>query len=128
MKENSYSKDQFFDESGDILCVLDLHGNFKRINPTTRRILGYSEDDLSSKPVTDFIHEDDLKNTDEEIVATAKSLSQVCEYVRLGEEKYAAFYCEMKTGNQTETCDKEALDDVIKAFKSFIDTTPAIRT
>jgi len=67
MKENIYSKDSFFDATEDILFVLDTQGNFRQVNPTAERVLGYSQHDLLLKPLTDFVHPDDIKQTKTEI-------------------------------------------------------------
>ena len=56
-------KDRFFDLSIDMLCCLDFSGYFKRLNPAWERTLGYTREELMSKPFIDFVHPDDRERT-----------------------------------------------------------------
>jgi two-component system, cell cycle sensor histidine kinase and response regulator CckA len=47
----------------DLLCVAGLDGYFKRVNPAWTRIFGWSEAELLSRPVADFMHPDDRERT-----------------------------------------------------------------
>lgn len=53
----------FFDSSPDLLCVAGFDGYFKRINPSVSKLLEYSEEELFSKPINDFIFEADKVST-----------------------------------------------------------------
>lgn len=55
--------EQFFEVSLDLLCVLDFNGYFKRLNPAWERTLGFSREELMSRPFTEFIHPDDRVRT-----------------------------------------------------------------
>ncbi|CAZ96721.1 sensor histidine kinase [Zobellia galactanivorans] len=55
--------DPFFDLSMDYLCVAGFDGYFRRVNPAFVRLLGYSEADLYSKPIDNFIYEEDRNLT-----------------------------------------------------------------
>ncbi len=53
----------FFTMVSDIFCVADIDGYFRLINPAAKRILGYSEKELLSRPYLEFVHPDDRKKT-----------------------------------------------------------------
>lgn len=53
----------FFAISLDLLCCLDFNGYFERLNPAWERALGYTRDELMSKPFIEFVHPDDRAST-----------------------------------------------------------------
>ena len=56
-------EDRFFAVSVDLLCFLDFSGYFKRLNPAWERTLGFSRQELMSKPFIEFVHPDDRERT-----------------------------------------------------------------
>lgn len=48
-----------FDNCPDILCVLDLEGSFRRINPAFEELLGFTESEVLPRSLLDFVHPDD---------------------------------------------------------------------
>ncbi|MDH3298798.1 MAG: PAS domain S-box protein [Gemmatimonadota bacterium] len=58
-----YDFEQFFDDSLDLFCIASPDGYFKRLNPSFERILGWSTEQLLSRPFVEFIHPDDVDAT-----------------------------------------------------------------
>lgn len=56
-------EDRFFDLSIDLLCCLDFSGYFKRLNPAWERTLGFTREELMSRPFIEFVHPDDRQRT-----------------------------------------------------------------
>jgi len=58
---------KFFQTSADLMCIADPNGAFMKTNPAFTETLGYSEAELVSKPILEFIHPDDRQATIDEI-------------------------------------------------------------
>lgn len=53
----------FFENSLDLLAIADVQGRFLRVNPAWEHVLGYSAEELLSRPFLDFVHEEDHART-----------------------------------------------------------------
>jgi PAS domain S-box-containing protein len=56
-------EDRFFSTSIDMLCFLGFDGHFKRLNPAWERTLGFTRQELMSRPFIEFVHPDDRERT-----------------------------------------------------------------
>ena len=57
------AENRFFEISIDMLCFLDFNGYFKRLNPAWERTLGFTREELMSRPFIEFVHPDDRERT-----------------------------------------------------------------
>jgi len=60
-----YKFQHFFELSPDLLCIAGFDGYWKKINPSVSRALGYSVEELTSRPISSFVHPDDRHMTDQ---------------------------------------------------------------
>lgn len=56
-------RERLFELSLDLLCIAGLDGYFKQVNPSWTRVLGWSKEELLSRPVHDFMHPEDRERT-----------------------------------------------------------------
>jgi PAS domain S-box-containing protein len=56
-------EDSFFETSIDMLCALDFNMHFRRLSPAWERTLGFTREELMSRPFIEFVHPDDRERT-----------------------------------------------------------------
>lgn len=66
--------ESIFNLSLDLLSISGVDGYLKRVNPAFERTLGYSNDELLSKPYIEFVHEDDRESTSEALARLASGV------------------------------------------------------
>jgi len=64
-------QETFFHLSQDLICIAGMDGYFKYVNPAWERILGYTKEELLSRPFLEFIHPEDHKKNDKELAKLA---------------------------------------------------------
>lgn len=60
-------RDLFFTVSLDLLGVANLRGFFERVNPAFSQALGWTGEELTSRPFLDLVHPDDVERTRAEV-------------------------------------------------------------
>lgn len=67
-EKHSITNFEFFvNESPDLVCIADTTAFFRVVNDTFVKVLGYSREELLSRPFVEFVHPDDLQKTFEEV-------------------------------------------------------------
>jgi diguanylate cyclase (GGDEF)-like protein/PAS domain S-box-containing protein len=52
---------KLFEMTSDLLATISLDGRFTLLNPAWEQLLGWSREELQSRPVTEFVHPDDAE-------------------------------------------------------------------
>lgn len=63
MNGSDFNYELLFQLSPDLLCIAGYDGYFKKINPAVSKALGYSMEELYSRPINDFVYQDDKEVT-----------------------------------------------------------------
>ncbi len=63
LRDATMVQHRFFELSLDMLCIAGYDGYFKRLNPAWSKALGFSDEELTSRPYMDFVHPDDRETT-----------------------------------------------------------------
>jgi PAS domain S-box-containing protein len=67
-RETIHSINQrIFDTSLDLILVVSKRGEFVRVSPSSRAILGYAPEDMIGRSAKDFVFVDDLEHTRDEM-------------------------------------------------------------
>ena len=66
LEESSKAADKFFKMSLEMMIIASMD-KFIKINPAASKILGYSDEELLSKPFLEFTHPDDIVITQKEV-------------------------------------------------------------
>ncbi len=62
-KRSEEEIEQIFNMTGYLICVASINGYFTRVNASFEQTLGYSSEELLSRPYLDFVHPDDKERT-----------------------------------------------------------------
>ncbi|WP_420263753.1 PAS domain S-box protein [Candidatus Magnetominusculus dajiuhuensis] len=62
-KEAQEELNRFFNLSISMLCTADINGYFRMLSPSFEKTLGYTAEELRSKPYLEFVHPDDIEST-----------------------------------------------------------------
>src|ERR1700683_3249917 len=54
---------RLFEMTSDLLATISLDGRFTLLNPAWEQLLGWSREELQSRPMVEFMHPDDVEPT-----------------------------------------------------------------
>ncbi|MFZ5861548.1 MAG: PAS domain S-box protein [Nitrospirota bacterium] len=117
--------DRFFTLALDIICLAGFDGTFKKLNPAWEHVLGYSTDELLSRPFLDFVHPEDRPATAAEAAKLAQGGVTVAfeNRYRRKDGTYRWFLWAATTHVETETIyavarditERKALESLLRA-------------
>jgi PAS domain S-box-containing protein len=58
-----FNVSDFFEMTPDLVCIAGKDGYFRKVNRAVIEKLGYAENELFEKPISSFIHPEDVENT-----------------------------------------------------------------
>lgn len=61
--DKTFDYDPFVQLSPDLICIASYDGFFKKINPAVSKTLGYTTEELLSKPINEFVYIKDKDST-----------------------------------------------------------------
>lgn len=102
--ENERQLSRFFSLTPDLMAVAGLDGRFRHLSPSWEKTLGFSLDELTSRPWLDFVHPDDREGT----IAAGQQLMRGEEVVLFvnryrcqdGSWRWIEWHCTPDTGRQ----------------------------
>ncbi|MBN2544832.1 MAG: PAS domain S-box protein [Spirochaetes bacterium] len=63
LKRKSDELNRYFNYSLDLLCIADMEGYFRKLNPEWEKTLGYKLNELIDKKFLNLVHPDDIQST-----------------------------------------------------------------
>nr|WP_277818398.1 PAS domain S-box protein [Gemmobacter straminiformis] len=66
----------FFEASADMLCIGDMQGYVHAVNPAWEPILGWTPAEVVGRPLSDFVHPDDLEDTNTAVASLRDGASR----------------------------------------------------
>ena len=72
VRQSEAELEEFFHLSIDLLSIIGFDGEFKRVNASFERLLGYSKPELFSRSALDILHPDDVKPAREALAQLAE--------------------------------------------------------
>jgi PAS domain S-box-containing protein len=65
LREKTEELDRYFNNALDLLCIADIDGYFRRLNPAWSSTLGFDISELEGQRFLDFVHPEDIENTEQ---------------------------------------------------------------
>ena len=63
MNNSGFDLFVFFEKTPDLVCIASKEGYFKKVNPAVIEKLGYTEEEIYTRPIASFIHNEDKDAT-----------------------------------------------------------------
>lgn len=80
LHEKSQELNRYFTSSLDLLCIADLNGIFRRLNPEWEKCLGWGLRELEGRAFMNLVHPDDVSAT-QQAMATLSGKNEVRNFV-----------------------------------------------
>lgn len=117
-----------FESSPDIIAIISPDGYFTRVNPAFCTIMGYSAQELTSKPFHYFVHPDDLEYSlrtfSETLIIDEKATNFVNRYVtRSGEQRWISWSSSEAFGDENQAFAYGRDITEMKQLEELIDST-----
>jgi len=80
LRQKTQELENFFQVNLDLLCIADINGYFRKLNPQWEGTLGYPLSELEGHLFRDFVHPDDLDATDT-VISQLATQQKVTEFV-----------------------------------------------
>lgn len=74
LSNDTFDIDLFVQLSPDMICIAGYDGFFRKVNPAVSKTLGYTRDELLSKPINDFVYIEDKVATVESRESVKRSI------------------------------------------------------
>ncbi|GAB2973119.1 hypothetical protein GCM10027049_03860 [Mucilaginibacter puniceus] len=74
ISNDKFDVDHFIQQSPDMICIAGYDGYFRKINPAVSKTLGYTDEELFSKPINDFVYSEDKIATIESRESVKRSI------------------------------------------------------
>lgn len=74
---------QIFDIPTNLICIFGFDGSFHKINPAFKAIMGWDPEHLIGKPITEFIHPEDVPLTKEKVYSLVTGAASMVTDLRI---------------------------------------------
>src|SRR5438445_12665338 len=72
---------RLFEMTSDLLATISLDGRFTLLNPAWEQLLGWTREELQSRPIQDFMHPEDVQQTLALLVAGEERPAQLEHFI-----------------------------------------------
>jgi PAS domain S-box-containing protein len=74
------SREWRFDMGRDLVCVSDSRGYFTSLNRAWEEVLGWTREELQSRPYIEFVHDDDVERTAREAARVVQADYEIADF------------------------------------------------